>query len=90
MEKKDSENVHQNLVLDLFKISVNNPKQPLYARNSIKNRYFKRRSKILKKLTFIFSFKPSLFKKQKRIKTSDQLLFSLKILKKSYYQLCII
>ena len=32
--------MHQNLVPDLFLILVNNPKQPLHARNSFKNKIF--------------------------------------------------
>ena len=31
-------NVHQELVPDLFSILVNNPKQPLHARDSFKNK----------------------------------------------------
>ena len=45
-----------------FLILVNNPKQPLHARNSLKTRYFERGlSKSLKKVNFIFSFEPSPF-----------------------------
>ena len=40
MEKNDAENVHQKLVPDFFFIVVNNPKQPLHARNSFKNKVF--------------------------------------------------
>ena len=36
MQKK----VHQKLVSDLFLILVNNPKQPLHARNYFKNKIF--------------------------------------------------
>ena len=43
-----------------FLILLNNPKQPLHARNS--ERYFERGlSKSLKKATFIFSFETSPF-----------------------------
>ena len=50
------------LVPDLFIIFVNNPKQPLHARNYLKKRYFERGlSKSLEKDNFIFSFKPSPF-----------------------------
>ena len=49
----------QKLVPDPFLILVNNPKQPLHARNSFKNKYFERLlSKSLKKVNSIFSFKP--------------------------------
>ena len=36
------ENVHQKLVPDPFFILVNNPKQPLHAIHSFKNKIFKR------------------------------------------------
>ena len=35
-----AKNVHQTLVPDPFFILVNNPKQPLHARNSFKNKLF--------------------------------------------------
>ena len=35
-----AENVHQKLVPDSFLILVNNPKQPLHARNSFKKKIF--------------------------------------------------
>ena len=35
-----AENVHQKLVLGLFLILLNNPKQSLHARNSFKNKIF--------------------------------------------------
>ena len=35
-----AENVHQKLVPDPFLILVNNPKQPLHARNAFKNKNF--------------------------------------------------
>ena len=34
------QNEHQKLVPDPFLILVNNPKQPLHARNSFKNKLF--------------------------------------------------
>ena len=40
MEKVCTENVHQKLVRDLILILVNNPKTPLQARNSFKNKIF--------------------------------------------------
>ena len=43
-------------------VLLNSPKQPLHARNSFQIRYFERGlSKSLKKVNFIFSFKPSPF-----------------------------
>ena len=39
LEKNHAENVQQKLVPDLFKILVNNSKQPLHAQN-----YFKRKA----------------------------------------------
>ena len=57
-----AENVHQKLAPDPFLILLNNPKQPLDARNSFKKRNFERGlSKRLKKVKFIFSFEPSPF-----------------------------
>ena len=38
--KNHAENMHQNLVPDLFLILINNPKQPLDARNSFENKIF--------------------------------------------------
>ena len=35
-----AKNVHRKLDPDLFLILVNNPKQPLHARNSFKNKIF--------------------------------------------------
>ena len=76
--------MHQKLVPDLFIILVNNPKQPLHARNYFLKRYFERGlSKSLKKGNFIFSFKPSPFnrqdyQKQKGPGTSSQSLFRLR------------
>ena len=75
-----AENVHQRLVPDPFLILVNNSKQSLYAINSFKNKIFwKRVVKKLKKVNFIFSFKPISFNGQSYIKqkgpgTSDLLL----------------
>ena len=40
--KNYAENVHQKLLPDPFLILVNNPKQPLHARNYFETRYFKR------------------------------------------------
>ena len=43
-------------------ILVNNPKQPLHARNILKIRYFERGlTKTLKKVNFIFSFQHNPF-----------------------------
>ena len=38
-----AENVHQRLVPDPFLILVNNPQQPLHARNYFKNKIFQKR-----------------------------------------------
>ena len=38
--KNHAENVQQKLVPDLFIILVNNPKQPLHARNYFKSKIF--------------------------------------------------
>ena len=47
--------MHQKLAPDLFLIFLNNLKQPLDTRNSLKIRYFERElSKSLKKVKFIF------------------------------------
>ena len=35
-----AENVHQKLAPDAFSILLNNPKQPLHARNYFKNKVF--------------------------------------------------
>ena len=57
-----AENVHQKLGPDPLLILTNNPKQPLHARIVLKIRYFERRLlKALKKVNFIFPFKPSPF-----------------------------
>ena len=50
--------MHQKLVPDPFLILVNNPKQPLHARNSFKN-FERRLSKSLKKVNFTSSSKTS-------------------------------
>ena len=69
------------LVPELYIILVNNPKQPLHARNF--ERYFERGlSKSLKKGNFIFLLNPVPFnrqnnQKQKGAETSDQSLFRL-------------
>ena len=60
--KNHAQNVHQMLAPDPFLILLNNPKQPLHARNSLKIRYSEKGlSKSIKKVKFIFSFKPSPF-----------------------------
>ena len=60
--KSHAENVHQKLVPYPFSILVNNPKQPLHARNSFKNEIFGRGlSKSLKKVNFNFTLEPSPF-----------------------------
>ena len=62
LQNNHAEIVHQNLAPDSSLILLNNPKQPLHARNSFRNKVFwKRIIKSLKKFTFIFSFKPSPF-----------------------------
>ena len=38
--KNHAENMHQNLVPDLFLILINNPKQPFVARNYFENKIF--------------------------------------------------
>ena len=38
--ENNAENVHQMQVPDSFLIFLNNPKQPLHARNSFKNNVF--------------------------------------------------
>ena len=61
MEKKHAENVHQKLVTESLLILLNNPKQPLYARNFLWRYFGIGLSKSLKKVNFIFSFEPSPF-----------------------------
>ena len=79
-----AENMHQKLVPSPFLILVNNPKQPLHARNSFEIRYFERGlSKALKKLTLFFlsnldPFNGQNYKKQKGPGTTDQSLFRLR------------
>ena len=73
--------MHQKLVPDPFFILVNNPKQPLPAKNYFKNKKGDYQ-KPFKKSTLIFLSNPVPFngqsyKKQKGLKTSDQLFFSL-------------
>ena len=77
-------NVHQELVPDLFSILVNNPKQPLHARDSFKNKMsWKRITKMpFKSWLYFFLSNPVLFngqdfEKQKGPWTSDQLLLRL-------------
>ena len=67
-----------------FLILINNPKQPLHARNSFKNKILKvDYQKALKKLALFFLLKPVPFngqsyQKQKGSGTSDQLLVRLR------------
>ena len=76
--------MHQKLAPDPFLILLNNPKQPLHARNSFKNKIFLKEDypKGLKKLT-LFSlsnpvpFNGKSYQKQKECGTSDQSLFVL-------------
>ena len=83
--KNHAENVHQKLVSDPFFILVNNPKQPLHAGTSFKNKIFWKRIinyEPLKKLTLFFLLNPvpfngQCYKKQKGLGTSDQYLFKL-------------
>ena len=76
--------MHQTSVPDPFLILVNNPKQPLHARNSFKKEDILKEDyqKVLKKLTIYFLLNPVPFngqshQKQKGPETSDQLLFKL-------------
>ena len=55
-----AENVHQKLVPGPFLILVNNPKQPLHARNSFENK-IRGLSKSLKKVNFTFPYEPTPF-----------------------------
>ena len=81
--KNHAENVQQKSVPDLFIILVNNPKQPLHARNYFKVKYFEGGlSKSLKKVILFFLSNPVPFNrqnypKQKGPGISDQLLFRL-------------
>ena len=74
-----AKNVHQKLAPDPFLILLNNPKQPLHARNSFKNNIFWKKDyqEALKKLTLFFLLNPVAFNgqshtKQKGLGTSDQ------------------
>ena len=82
--KNHAENEHQKLARDPFSILLNNPKQPLHARNSFKNKIFLKEDyqKGSKKLTlFCLSnpvpFNGKSYQKQKGSGTSDQSLFML-------------
>ena len=73
--EKSCKNVHQKLHPGPFLILINNPKQPLHARNSFKNKkdHYK---KIFKTLTLFFlsnpvSFNAQEYEKQKRPGASD-------------------
>ena len=61
--EKSCRNVQQKLVPDLFIILVNNPKQPLYARNYFKSKIFRKEDyqKALKKITSFFLSNPVSF-----------------------------
>ena len=60
LQKNHAENVRQKLFSGSFFNFVNKPKQPLHARNPLKNKYFEGGlSKSHKKVTFIFSLEPS-------------------------------
>ena len=74
--------MHQKLAPVPFFNLVNNPKQPLHARNSFKNKIFliEDYQKSFKKLTLFFLLNPvpfngQCYQKQKGPGTSDQLLF---------------
>ena len=69
--------MHQNLVQDPFLILVNNPEQPLHARNFSKRKDILKENyqKVLKKLTFLF--KPSLFSWTRLYKRGLELVTSL-------------
>ena len=57
-----AENVHQKLGPDSFLTLLNNAKQPLYTGILLKIRFSERGlSASLKKVKFIFSFRPSSF-----------------------------
>ena len=57
--------MHQKPVRDPFLILVNNPKQPVHARNCLKLRYFEEDyQKALKKLTLFFLSNPISFNEQ--------------------------
>ena len=70
--------MHKKLVPDLLLILVNNPKQPLHAKNSFKNKTFWKSDyqKALTKSTLFFlpnpvSFTTQIYQKQKGPGTSD-------------------
>ena len=70
----------QKLAPDPFLIFLNNPKQPLHARNSILNKILKKDyQRAFKKLTFFWtqSLYRQSYQKQKVSETSDQSLFRL-------------
>ena len=72
--------MHQKLVPDPFLILVNNPKQPLHTRNSLKDILKEDYQKAFKKLSLFFLSNPVPFngqsyQKQKGPGTSDQSLF---------------
>ena len=75
--------MHQKRVPDTFLILVDNPKEPLHARNFFKKRYFERElSKSLNKVVLFFLSKPDpfdaqVYEKQKEPGSSDQSLFRL-------------
>ena len=84
--EKYAGNVHQKLVPNPFFILVNNPKQPLHARNSFRNKLFWKKDdqNTLKKLTLYFlsnpvPFKEQSYQKQKGPGTSDQSLLQNKL-----------
>ena len=76
--------MQQKLVPDLFIILVNNPTQPLHARNYFKSNISKEDyQKALKKVTSFFlpnpvHFNRQYYQKQKEPGTSDQPLFRLR------------
>ena len=83
--------MHQKLDPDSFYFLIQ-PKLPLHARNSCKNKIFWKG--IIKKLTLFFLSNPVPFngqsyKKQKRLETSDQFLFSWKNKLKKFFLLVI-
>ena len=87
--------MHQKLAPDSFLILINNPKQLLHAKKSLKN-LKKDYQKALKKLTLFFLFNPVSFneqsyQKQKGSGTNHQSLFrSQNKLEKFLYLLYII
>ena len=76
--------MYQKLVPDPFLILINNPRKPLHARSSFKNKLFWKRiiKKLLKRLFFLLNpvpFNGQSYQKEKGPETSDQLLFKLPI-----------